>query len=149
MRKIRWIVVAVAVFICGISALKGSAHASVKDYTQMSVKHYSSYQYVNDGGDKYYKIGGRKYQLRFVKVIKNVPSSGQIDVQVKYPVLKTNLTKKQQAHAHDDLEDWINNNSVSANWVDANLTMSDHRKMSTEKLFSIYQGSHLKVIITE
>lgn len=81
MRKIRWIVVAVAVFICGISALKGSAYASVKDY----------------------KIGGRKYQSRFVKVIKNVLSSGQ----VKYPVLKTNLT------------------------------MADHRKMSTKKLFSI------------
>lgn len=149
MRKIRWIVVAVAVFICGISALKGSAYASVKDYTQMSVKHYSSYQYINDGGDKYYKIGGRKYQSRLIKVVKNVPASGQVDVAVRYPALKTNLTKKQQADLHDDLEDWINDNSVSANWVDANLTMSDHRNMSTKKLFSVYQGAHLKVIITE
>ena len=149
MRKIRWIVVAVVIFICGVLTLTKPAYASVKDYTQMSVKHYSSYQYVNDGDDKYYKIGGRKYQSRLIKVVKNVPASGQVDVAVKYPVLKTNLTKKQQAHAHDDLEDWINNNSVSANWVDANLAMAHHRKMSTKKLFSIYQGSHLKVIITE
>ena len=149
MQKIKWIVVAVVISICGVLTLTKPAHASVKDYTQMSAKHYSSYQYVNDGGDKYYKIGGRKYQPRFVKVIKNVPTSGQVDVVVKYPALKTNLTKTQQADLHDDLEDWINDNSVSANWVDANLTMADHGKMSTKKLFSVYQGAHMKVIITE
>lgn len=149
MRKIKWIVVAVVISICGALMLSKPVHASVKDYTQVSVKHYSSYQYINDGGDQYYKIGGRKYQSRFVKVIKNVPTSGQVDVRVKYPVLKTNLTKKQRAHVHDDLEDWINDNSVSANWVDANLTMADHGKMSTKKLFSVYQGAHMKVIITE
>ena len=97
MRKIRWIVVAVVIFICGVLTLTKPAYASVKDYTQMSVKHYSSYQYVNDGDDKYYKIGGRKYQSRLIKVVKNVPASGQVDVAVKYPVLKTNLTKKQQS----------------------------------------------------
>lgn len=149
MQKIKWIVVAVVISICGMLMLTKPAYASIKDYTQMSVKHYSSYQYVNDGGDKYYKIGGQKYQSRFVKVIENVPTSGQVDVQVKYPVLKTNLTKKQRAHVHDNLEDWINNNSVSANWVDANLTMADRRNMSTKKLFSVYQGAHMKVIITE
>lgn len=81
MQKIKWIVVAVVISICGVLMLTKPAYASVKDY----------------------KIGGRKYQSRFVKVIKNVLSSGQ----VKYPVLKTNLT------------------------------MADHRKMSTKKLFSI------------
>ena len=149
MQRIRLVVVAVVISICGVLTLTKPAHASVKDYTQMSIKHYSNYQYVNDGGDKYYKIGGRKYQSRFVKVIKNVPTSGQVDVRVKYPVLKTNLTKKQRAHVHDDLEDWINNNSVSANWVDANLTMADHRKMSTKKIFSVYQQAHMRVVIIE
>lgn len=149
MQRIRLVLVAVVISICGLLMLSKPVHASVKNYTSMSAKHYSSYQYINDGGDKYYKIGGRKYQSRFVKVIKNVPTSGQVDVQVKYPALKTNLTKTQQADLHDDLEDWINDNSVSANWVDANLTMADHGKMSTKKLFSVYQGAHMKVIITE
>lgn len=149
MQKIKWIAVVVVVFICGMSVLVCSARASVKNYTSMSVRHYSSYQYINDGDDKYYKIGGRKYQSRLVKVIKNVPTSGQVDVQVKYPVLKTKLTKKQQADVHDDLEEWINNNSVSANWVDANLTMADQKTWSTQKLFKVYQKAYTRVIITE
>lgn len=149
MQKIKWIVVAVVISICGVLMLTKPAHASIKDYTQMSVKHYLSYQYVNDGGDKYYKIGGRKYQSRFVKVIKNVPTSGQVDVQVQYPVLKTKLTKKQQADVHDDLEKWINDNSFSANWVDANLTMADRKTWPTQELFKVYQKAHTRVIITE
>ena len=149
MQKIKWIVVSVVISICGVLTLTKPAHASIKDYTQMSVKHYLSYQYVNDGGDKYYKIGGRKYQSRFVKVVKNVPTSGQVDVQVQYPVLKTKLTKKQQADVHDDLDKWINDNSFSANWVDANLTMADRKTWPTQKLFKVYQKAHTRVIITE
>lgn len=149
MQKIRLVLIAVVISICGVLTLTKPAHASIKDYTSMSVKHYSSYQYVNDGGDKYYKIGGRKYHSRLVKVIKNVPTSGQVDVQVQYPVLKTKLTKKQQADVHDDLEKWINDNSFSANWVDANLTMADRKTWPTQKLFKVYQKAHTRVIITE
>lgn len=149
MQRIRLVLVAVVISICGILTLVEPAYASVKHYTQMSVRHYSSYQYVNDGSDKYYKIGGQKYQSRFVKVIKTVPSNGQVDVTIKHPVLKMNLTKKQQADVHGDLVEWINDNSVSANWVDANLTMADQRRWSTKKLFGVYQDAHTKVVINE
>lgn len=149
------LVVMTVLAVIGTIACTGKASSYKVPYlTKKVIGRYNSYKHVENGNNDYYIVGGHKYDSDAVRVTTQVSdnSNQQVNVVVKEPAMKPNLSAHQKKQMKDVLVDWNRGNKYLTDPSSLSLlnnSTPDYDKWSLRHLFKNYQKNSISVEINK
>lgn len=140
--------------VCTAAGIGKASSDGVPYLTQKAIGQYDSYKHVEGPGSNYYIVGGHKYNSDSVRKITQASNNSnyQVNVVVKEPVMKANLSAHQKKQMKDTLVNWKEGNEYLEKGKAPSFPFKsspDYSKWSLHRLFKEYQKANISVVITE
>lgn len=142
----------------GITVGTGKASSYKVPYlTKKVIGRYNYYKHVENGNNDYYIVGGHRYDSDAVRVTTQVSDNSkqqgqQVNVVVKEPAMKPNLSDHQKKQMKDVLVDWNRGNKYltdPSSLLTLDNSTPDYDKWSLHHLFKNYQKKNISVEINK